>query len=39
MSIYIISVAKELGLRILNFGMDTKTTTGKLMLTILGGIA
>lgn len=30
---------KQVGLRILNLGMDTKTTTGKLMLTILGGIA
>jgi DNA invertase Pin-like site-specific DNA recombinase len=27
---------KQVGLRILNLGMDTKTTTGKLMLTILG---
>lgn len=30
---------KQVGLRILNLGMDTQTTTGKLMLTILGGIA
>lgn len=30
---------KKVGLRILNLGMDTRTPTGKLMLTILGGIA
>lgn len=30
---------KKVGLRILNLGMDTHTPTGKLMLTILGGIA
>lgn len=30
---------KKVGLRILNLGMDTNTPTGKLMLTILGGIA
>jgi DNA invertase Pin-like site-specific DNA recombinase len=30
---------KQVGLRILNLGIDTQTTTGKLMLTILGGIA
>ena len=30
---------KSVGLRILNLGMDTQTPTGKLMLTILGGIA
>lgn len=30
---------KKVGLRILNLGMDTTTPTGKLMLTILGGIA
>lgn len=30
---------KKVGLRILNLGMDTSTPTGKLMLTILGGIA
>jgi DNA invertase Pin-like site-specific DNA recombinase len=30
---------KQVSLRILNLGMDTQTTTGKLMLTILGGIA
>ena len=30
---------KAVGLRILNLGMDTQTPTGKLMLTILGGIA
>lgn len=27
------------GLRILNLGMDTRTPTGKLMLTVLGGVA
>ena len=30
---------KKVSLRILNLGMDTQTPTGKLMLTILGGIA
>jgi DNA invertase Pin-like site-specific DNA recombinase len=30
---------KDVGLRILNLGMDTQTPTGKLMLTMLGGIA
>lgn len=30
---------KEVGLRILNLGMDTQSPTGKLMLTVLGGIA
>ncbi len=30
---------KKVGVRILNLGMDTKTPTGKLMLTVLGGIA
>ncbi len=30
---------KEVGLRILNLGMDTQTPTGKLMLTVLGGVA
>jgi DNA invertase Pin-like site-specific DNA recombinase len=30
---------KQVGLRILNLGMDTQTPTGKLMLTILGGVA
>ncbi|ESS73439.1 resolvase/recombinase [Methyloglobulus morosus KoM1] len=30
---------KAVGLRILNLGMDTQTPTGKLMLTVLGGIA
>ena len=30
---------KKVGLRILNLGMDTQTPTGKLMLTVLGGIA
>ena len=30
---------KAAGLRILNLGIDTQTPTGKLMLTVLGGIA
>lgn len=30
---------KKVGLRILNLGMDTHTSTGKLMLTLLGGVA
>jgi DNA invertase Pin-like site-specific DNA recombinase len=30
---------KIVGLKILNLGMDTQTPTGKLMLTVLGGIA
>lgn len=30
---------KEVGLRILKLGMDTHTPTGKLMLTVLGGVA
>ena len=30
---------KEVGLRILNLGMDTQTPTGKLLLTVLGGVA
>jgi DNA invertase Pin-like site-specific DNA recombinase len=30
---------KKVGLRILNLGIDTQTPTGKLMLTVLGGIA
>jgi DNA invertase Pin-like site-specific DNA recombinase len=30
---------KAVGLRILNLGMDTQTPTGKLILTVLGGIA
>lgn len=30
---------KNVGLRILNLGMDTHTPTGKLMLTVLGGVA
>lgn len=30
---------KAVGLRILDLGMDTHTPTGKLMLTVLGGIA
>lgn len=31
--------SKKVSLRILNLGIDTNTPTGKLMLTILGGIA
>jgi DNA invertase Pin-like site-specific DNA recombinase len=30
---------KKVGLHILNLGMDTQTPTGKLMLTVLGGVA
>ena len=30
---------KAVGLRIMNLGMDTQTPTGKLMLTVLGGVA
>jgi DNA invertase Pin-like site-specific DNA recombinase len=30
---------KKVGLRILNLGIDTHTPTGKLMLTVLGGVA
>lgn len=30
---------KQVGLRILNLGIDTRTPTGKLMLTVLGGVA
>ncbi len=30
---------KQVGLRVLNLGMDTKTPTGKLMVTVLGGVA
>ena len=30
---------KQVGLRVLNLGMDTHTPTGKLMLTVLGGVA
>lgn len=30
---------KNVGLKILNLGMDTKTPTGKLMVTVLGAIA
>lgn len=29
---------KAVGLRILNLGMDTQSPTGKLMLTVLGGV-
>ena len=31
--------SKKVGLRILNLRMDTNLPTGKLMLTVLGGIA
>ncbi|MER2536652.1 MAG: recombinase family protein [Rhizobiaceae bacterium] len=31
--------AKNVGIRILNLGIDTSTPTGKLMLNILGGVA
>ena len=31
--------AKDVALRIVNMGMDTNTPTGKLMLTVLGGVA
>jgi DNA invertase Pin-like site-specific DNA recombinase len=30
---------KKVSMRILNLGMDTQTPTGKLMLTVLGGVA
>ena len=30
---------KRVAVRILNLGMDTQTPTGKLMLTVLGGVA
>jgi DNA invertase Pin-like site-specific DNA recombinase len=30
---------KRVGVRILNLGMDSQTPTGKLMLTVLGGVA
>src|ERR671914_3111026 len=30
---------KQVGMRILDLGMDTRTPTGKLMLTVLGGVA
>src|SRR5918999_4723165 len=30
---------KQVGMRILNLGMDTRTPTGKLMLIVLGGVA
>jgi DNA invertase Pin-like site-specific DNA recombinase len=30
---------RRVGLRILNLGMDTQTPTGRLMLTVLGGVA
>jgi DNA invertase Pin-like site-specific DNA recombinase len=30
---------KKVGLRVLNLGMDTNNPTGKLMLTVLGGVA
>ena len=31
--------SKKVGLRVLGLGMDTHTPTGKLMLTVLGGVA
>jgi DNA invertase Pin-like site-specific DNA recombinase len=31
--------SKQVGVRILNLGMDTQTPTGKLMLTVLGAVA
>src|SRR5919205_275958 len=31
--------AKGAALRVLDLGLDTKTTTGRLMLTVLGGVA
>ncbi len=31
--------SKRVGVRVLNLGMDTQTPTGKLMLTVLGGVA
>jgi DNA invertase Pin-like site-specific DNA recombinase len=31
--------SKQVGLRVLNLGMDTQTPTGKLMLTVLVGVA
>lgn len=31
--------SKQVGLRVLNLGMDTQTPTGRLMLTVLGGVA
>jgi DNA invertase Pin-like site-specific DNA recombinase len=30
---------KQVGMRILDLGMNTRTPTGKLMLTVLGGVA
>ncbi len=30
---------KKVGLRVLNLGMDTNNPTGKLMITVLGGVA
>ncbi len=39
MTIIQVMERKAVGLRILNLGMDTQTPTGKLMLTMLGGIA
>jgi DNA invertase Pin-like site-specific DNA recombinase len=30
---------KQVGMRILNLGVDIRTPTGKLMLTVLGGVA
>ena len=31
--------SRQVGLRVLNLGMDTQTSTGRLMLTVLGGVA
>jgi DNA invertase Pin-like site-specific DNA recombinase len=39
MTIVQILERKSVGLKILNLGIDTQTPTGKLMLTVLGGIA
>jgi DNA invertase Pin-like site-specific DNA recombinase len=39
MTIIQILERKSVGLKILNLGIDTQTPTGKLMLTVLGGIA
>ncbi len=39
MTIIQVLESKQVGLRVLNLGMDTQTPTGRLMLTVLGGIA
>jgi len=39
MKIMVALERKKVGLKVLNLGMDTNTPTGKLMLTVLGGIA